>query len=42
MINEKWEFDEDLRVEIEDFLDEKREIYSLPDRFLFQHLMGVK
>ena len=42
MINEKWVFDKDLSLEIEDFLDQKREIYSLPDRFLFQHLMGVK
>ena len=42
MMNEKWELDEDLRSEIEEFLDDRLEIYPLPERLLFEHLMGVR
>jgi hypothetical protein len=40
MNSEKLYLDEDWGREIEEFLDERREIYALPDRLLFKHLMG--
>jgi len=42
MMDEMWELDEDWRKEIEEFFDERREIYLLPDRLLFKHLMGCE
>ena len=42
MMNEEWELDEDWRKEIEEFLDERAEIYPLPERLLFKHLMGCE